>query len=610
MNRRDRRAAGRKSQTVSDVAGAVVPDALYKDGLGHLTAGRYLDAQICCEQALAAESSHADALHLMGLLSFQARQYDHAVEWISRAIRENPKPEYLANLGHTLRRLGRNEEALKVFDKAAQLDPDDAELWASLGKTLVDLARPAEALLSFQHTLKLKPRHRAALYASAVLLCELKRPEEALGHFDRCIELQPDDASTLRKRALVFIDLERFEQALADFQRAHALDPDNADICNDVGHVLTRLRRLEEALQWFDKAIARRPQFGIALSNKATSLRQLNRLEEASGLYRAVISLEPENAWAELALAHVNLTIGNFEAGWIGHEARLRVAYRSAYYPKFSQPMWRGEGPIEGKTFLIYAEEGLGDSIQFARYIPMLAARGARVILVVQEAARALLSEVAGVVACLPKSVSEFPPFDFHCALSSLPLAFGTRLDTIPAGSMYLPVPSESRVQAWEDRLGPRNQLRVGLVWSGNPSHKNDFNRSILLRTLTRILDTDATFVSLQKDPRPDDKAVLLERTDIVDLTGHLTDFTETAALVSCLDLVVTVDTSVAHLAAALGRPTWILLPYVPDWRWLLDRDDNPWYPTVRLFRQTETREYESVLDRVRAELRTLIAMR
>jgi hypothetical protein len=228
----------------------------------------------------------------------------------------------------------------------------------------------------------------------------------------------------------------------------------------------------------------------------------------------------------------------------------------------------------------------------------------------VQEAARPLLSGVAGVAECLPKSIAEFPAFDLHCAISSLPLAFGTRLETIPAGSAYLPAPAESRGQVWEDRLGLRRALRVGLVWSGNPNHKNDFNRSMPLRTLTRILDADATFVSLQKDPRPQDKAVLLERTDIVDLTEHLTDFAETAALVSCLDLVITVDTSVAHLAAALGRPTWIMLPYVPDWRWLLDRDDNPWYPSVRLFRQTETREYDSVLDRVRAELRTLIATR
>jgi hypothetical protein len=191
--------------------------------------------------------------------------------------------------------------------------------------------------------------------------------------------------------------------------------------------------------------------------------------------------------------------------------------------------------------------------------------------------------------------------------MCSLPLAFETRLETIPAPTSYLPAPAASRLQAWQERLGPHDRLRVGLVWSGNPQHNNDSNRSIPLRMMTPILDLDATFFSLQKDPRPDDVA-FLERSAILDLTSYLTDFTETAALVSCLDLVITVDTSVAHLAGALGQPTWILLPYLPDWRWLLDRDDSPWYPTARLFRQSETRDYATVLDRVRGELLKLIS--
>jgi hypothetical protein len=193
-----------------------------------------------------------------------------------------------------------------------------------------------------------------------------------------------------------------------------------------------------------------------------------------------------------------------------------------------------------------------------------------------------------------------------HCPICSLPLAFGTRLDTIPSPTSYLPSPAKSRVQAWEDRLGPHARLRVGLVWSGSLTHTNDHNRSVPLSTFSRILDGDATFVSLQKDPRPNDTAVLRERSEIIDLTAELTDFTETAALISCLDLVISVDTSVAPLAGALGCPTWVLLPFTPDWRWLLDRDDSPWYPSMRLFRQTETRDYAMVLDRVRSELRAL----
>jgi len=269
--------------------------------------------------------------------------------------------------------------------------------------------------------------------------------------------------------------------------------------------------------------------------------------------------------------------------------------------------MWRGEEEIEGKTILVCADEGLGDTIQFARYAPMLAERGARVILAVQDPLHRLLTGLGGVTQCVPMSASnKWPAFEMHCPISSLPLAFRTRLDTIPSATSYLPPPATSQVQAWEDRLGPHTKLRVGLVWSGSPTNTNDRIRSIPLRTLSGILDVDATFVSLQKDLRSDDREVLRERSEIIDLTGHLTDFAETAALVCCLDLVITVDTSVAHLAGALGRPTWIMLPWTPDYRWLLGREDSPWYPTVRLFRQAETRDYASVIDRVRSELLAL----
>jgi len=222
---------------------------------------------------------------------------------------------------------------------------------------------------------------------------------------------------------------------------------------------------------------------------------------------------------------------------------------------------------------------------------------------VVADALQPLLSGLAGVAQCLPLSANELPDFDLHCPFSSLPMIFGTTLDCIPAAASYLPEPAAERVQAWEKRLGPRGKVRIGLVWSGSSSHANDQRRSNPFKTLARVLDVDATFVSLQKDLRPGDKAALAERGEIIDLTEQLTDFAEAAALVSCLDLVVTADTSVAHLAGAMGRPAWIMLPYVPDYRWLLDRDDSPWYPAVRLFRQDATRDYAKVVDHIRAEL-------
>jgi len=607
MNRQERRAAGRKSQTGEPGS----PAALYEAGLRHLRAGQYLDAQICCQQALATDSNHADSLNLMGMLSLHAKQYDHAVEWGARALRQAPKPEYLVTLGTALQSQGRLEEALKAFDKAVQLKPDVAELWKNLGNVLLALERPADALLSFQHILTLDPRHWEAAYQSAVLFHQLERLAEAVEHFDLCNRLKPDHALTLRARARSLRDMNRLEEALQDSQQACTLDPRDAGACNGVGDILARLPdRQEEALQWFDRALELEPDFLQALTNKALVLGQLHRSEEAIANYRRLRSLDPDNAEVNISLGHLHLLLGDFESGWAGHEARRKIPSFSAPYPKFSEPIWLGKETIDGKTILVHVDEGFGDTIQFARYVPMLAERGARVILVVDGPAYPLLSNLAGVSQCFPFPAHTLPPFDFHCPMSSLPLAFATRLDTIPSGTSYLPAPAASRVQAWESRLGPHDRLRVGLVWSGNPNHRNDRNRSIPLRTLSRILDADAAFVSLQKDPRPDDKAFLVESTSILDLTADLTDFTETAALLRCLDLVITVDTSVAHLAGALGCPTWILLPHHPDWRWLLGRDDSPWYPTVRLFRQPKPRDYDSVMDRVRAELTAMISKR
>ncbi len=608
MDRREGRAAAPTSPDGlgPDSPGAdslcLTPAELSAAGLGHIRAERYLDAQVCCQQALAIDPDHADSLHLMGLLSIQSRQYDHAVEWIARAIRRDPRPEFLVSLGRTLQFQGRHEDALKTFDKAVQLKPDDAELWKNLGNALLDLKRPQDALLSFQQAFKLNPRHWNAAYQCGVLLGEAGRLEEALAYFRLCQELRPDDPATLTSLTRCLIGLKKLEEALTENRRAYERDPGNAASCDNTGVILDLLGREDEALPWLDRALALRPDFVEALNDRGLVLAKLHRFEESTASYRLAESLDPGNAAAILGLSHLHLLRGDFEAGWVGYQTRLEINCSG----RVPQPIWFGKENIEGKTILIYGDEGLGDSIQFARYIPALAARGARVLLAVGKPARALLAGIPGVSKCLQGAVDE--PFDLHCPISGLPVAFATRLETVPSDASYLPAAPHHLVQAWEDRLGPHERLRVGLVWAGNPDHKNDHNRSSSLRAFSAMFDIDATFVSLQKDPRPDDKAVLGERSDIVDLTAHLTDFVETSALISCLDLVITVDTSVAHLAGALGRPTWILLPYLPDFRWLLDRDDSPWYPTVRLFRQGPSRRYGEVIDRVRAELAAMAA--
>ncbi len=603
MNCRDRRAAAkgcvRKTQTT--------PAELYEAGLKHFCAGRQLDAQLCCERALALDPGHADTMHLIGLLALRAGDHDHAVEWISRAIRQKPKPDYLTNLGTALLNQGRREEALATFDKAVQLKPDNADLWRNLGNALADMGRSAEAILSLQHALKLDPRHWDAAHKAGLLLHQSGRTEEALVCFNLHEAMPPDQVQTLQMRALATFIQDRFEESLGDIERAHELDPANAEICNHAGACLRRLGREQEALVWFDLAVSLRPDFLVAYRNKAFALTHIHRFAEAFSVYDTIKAIDSADAKADFDASLVHLLTGNFEAGWAGREARSKVPGLQIAHFEFSQPRWLGKELIQGKTILIHTDEGLGDSIQFARYLPMVAALGARVILVVEDAVFPLMSGLSGISQCLPKSSSTLPTFDVYCPMCSLPLAFATRLETIPAATPYLPLPAPSRLQAYENRLGPHDALRVGLVWSGNPKHGNDYNRSIPLRMLAPLLDTGATFVSLQKEPRPDEKTIL-ERSGVVDLTHYLNDFAETAALASSLDLVITVDTSVAHLAGALGRPTWVLLPYTPDWRWLLDRDDSPWYPTVRLFRQDETRDYGSVVARVRSELVAMIA--
>lgn len=491
MNHRERRTADQSATPDLTTAGPTAsPAALYEAGVAHMRSGRQLEAQLCCEQALALDGDHVDTLHLLGCLALNARQYDHAVQWISRAIRREPRPAFLTSLGTMLLNQGRREDALQVFDKAVQLAPDDADLWRDLANALVALERTTDAVLSLQQALKLNPRHWDAANKAALLLFAAERFEEALSEFTRCDELQGDHFPTLYMRAMTLQKLKRFDAALADNERAYALDPSSADTCNNAGNVLRALGRNEEAIAWFDRSLALRPDFAATLGNKAVALGELRRIDGAFATYRRTLAIDPDHAVAAWNLAVLQLLTGDYKAGLAGREARWTIPSLAPDYPNFAQPMWLGGESIAGKTVLLFADEGRGDTIQFVRYVPLLAARGARVILAVQ---------------------------------------------------------------------------------------------------------------SLQKEPRGDDKLILRERSDIIELTSHLVDFAETAALMACLDLVITVDTSVAHLAGALGYPTWILLPYTPDYRWLLE--DSPWYPTVRLFRQDESRSYARVLDKVRAAL-------
>ncbi len=346
-------------------------------------------------------------------------------------------------------------------------------------------------------------------------------------------------------------------------------------------------------------AIALRRGYAEAYNNSGAALYLLKRYDEARANFDQALARDANYADAHWNKAQLTLLQGDFAQGWAEHEWRWKMSAVNHAAPDFAQPLWRGDAVLAGKTILLHSEQGLGDTIQFCRYAPLIAARGARVILEVQKPLKRLLTGLPG-VADIIVSGEPRPPFDFHCPLMSLPLAFGTRLETIPPSC--LPVP-ENVAAHLATRVEHDNRRRIGLVWSGNANHKRDRDRSIPLRALLPLLEIDATFVSLQKEVRASDAVILKERNDILDLSEGLGDFSDTAALISKLDLVITVDTSVAHLAGAMAKPVWLLLSDVPDWRWLLDRDDSPWYPTARLFRQDAACDWNAVVARVRDAL-------
>lgn len=595
MNRKNRRAEQRHRTGTQTPA---IADML-ATGLNRHLAGHLQEARETYRFILTIEPRQADALHLLGV-SFLDEQPGEAEQLIRQAVACDPRnPLYHTNLGLALRNLHRYEEALAMCDKALRLKPDYREAHVNRGLALLSLQRREEAVAAFGAALALNGDFAPALKYRGDTLSELGRFDEAIADFDRLLALTPGDVSTLNNRGLALIELKRIDEALASFDRALALAPDLPEIVNSRGTALRAMGRPEEALTCFTRAALLNPGYAEAVANRGLALQDVARFDEALASYAEAQRMRPDWALPHWNEATLRLLTGDLARGFAKAEWREQVPALGIAAPAFTQPRWLG-GPLDGKTILVHADMGLGDSIHFARYIPLLAGRGARVVARVQAPLRTLIATVDGVSLCVGKD-DPLPEFDLHCPLSSLPLAFGTALDSIPARTPYLPPPAS--VPAWRDRLGANDRPTIGVVWSGNARHANDRNRSIRLETLRLLFDSDATFVSLQTELRAGDEAILRTQDNLVMAGPLFADLSDTAACVAALDLVITVDTSAAHLAGALGRPVWILLPFAPDWRWLLDRDDSPWYPTARLFRQGGDRCWEPVIERVRQAL-------
>ena len=555
-------------------------------------------------QAIRLKPDYAEAYSNLGYALWDQGKLGEAVAACRQAISLKPDlAEAYCNLGGALKDQGKLDEAVAACHQAISLRPNYAEAFYNRGVALQGLKRFDEALASYGNALALRPDYAEASYNRGVALQELKRLDEALASYDTALALRPDYPQAFYNRGIALQGLKRLDEALGSYDKALALKPDYAEVFNNRGNALQELNRFDEALASYDQALALEPSYADAFNNRGVALQELKRLDEALASYNQALALKPDYAEARWNGSLLRLLTGDFERGWAESEWRWKNASLGLSARHFTQPLWLGAESIDGMRLMLHHEQGLGDAIQFCRYVPLLAARGARVILEVDEPLRQLMSGLAGVSHCVTKGEA-LPDFDLHCPLLSLPLAFGTRLGTIPSTTPYLRAPAHRA--DWERALGRRStQNRPGLV--GNPRHRDDRKRSVELSALLPLLDVAATFVSLQKDSRAGDEAVLAKRSDIIKLGPLLESFADTAALISQLDLVISVDTSVAHLAGALGRPVWVLLPFVPDWRWLLDRDDSPWYPTARLFRQTDFREWRGVVDRLRTALHDLV---
>lgn len=582
-------------------------DALHLRGVVALQQGDAAAAAKLIGQAVKVDPRNPVAHGNLGAAQARLGRFADAVASFDRAISLAPhQPEAHANRANALAELGRPAQALEGYDRALALRPDHAEALAGRAAALRALGRPAEALVAAEAAIALRPDLAEAHNARGTALVELGAAEAALDAHDRAIALAPGLAAAHANRGNVLRDLDRPEMALAAFERSLELRPGNPDAHAGRGNALLDLGRAEEALAEYDHALARRSAHAAARIGRGNALRELGRPEAALPLYDQALALRPGDAVARWNKGLALLSLGRLAEGFALYEARRENA-RIVGRRDLAAPAWDGTQDIAGRTLFLHWEQGLGDTIQFCRFAAPLAARGARVVMSVQDVLRPLLASLGG-VAELIGSAAQPEAFDLQCALPSLPAALGMTERTIPAAVPYLQADPQ-RVARWRERLG-REGFRIGICWQGSRT-RIDVGRSFPLAAFlplahlpgVRLVSLHRGAGEAQLRTLPEGMAVE-EPEEPFDPPGAA--FLDSAAVMATCDLVITSDTAVAHLAGALGLPVWVVLKQAPDWRWMLGREDCPWYPTMRLFRQTRPGDWAEVFARVARDVAAL----
>ncbi|MBC8555760.1 MAG: tetratricopeptide repeat protein [Candidatus Brocadiales bacterium] len=577
-------------------------DVLFLLGTLNLQRGNNDTACTHFMKTLALKPDHAMAHCNLGTALQKSGKLDKAIESYNKSISLNPDyADAHYNLGNALRELGQLKKAAESYEQAILYRQDYVDAYYNLGNVLKEQCKPNKALDCFRKTISLKPDYAIAHCNLGSVLQELGKLDEAISSYNTAITLKPDYAMAYCNLGSAFQELGKINEAITAYKKALLLKPDFVMAYCNLGSALQETGLLNEAKECYKKAIVLNPDYAMAYSNLGSILQEFSNIDEAIENYDRAIALNPDEPTAHKNKSIALLLQGNFTEGWLEYEWRLKI--KEHCLRDFRKPRWDGS-PLNGKTILVHAEQGFGDTIQFARYLPMVKARGGHVIFECHKNLSRLLRRCAGIDRIIERVSDTIPEvqFDSHIPLLSLPGLFGTTLDSIPSDDPYVTVDS-SLVEKWNMRLCNDSNFKIGIVWAGNPSFKNYHNRSCSLFDFTALAEiTGLSFYSLQKesDLNKNDTASVLK---ITDLKNELNDFADTAAVMSNLDLVISTDTSVVHLAGALGVPVWTLLHSTPDWRWWLKRTDSPWYTNMRLFRQTQLNDWAGVFAKVKVAL-------
>ncbi|WP_448662915.1 tetratricopeptide repeat protein [Sphingomonas sp. CJ20] len=581
----------------------VLPDdlaALYTDGLRHHQQGGLAEAEARYRRVLTANPHHFDAMHMMGVMALQVGKIDTAVQLLSEAARLMPTDAAIAsNLASALRRAGRLEDALASVRRAVERAPGFADARQNLANILEGLNRHGEAADAVEQLMAISGPSVDLYLRLASLRIAGNQAEEAIDTLYDLLGMDPLSTAAYTNLGVALRRLDRVDDAVAAYRTGLALDPNDPGLLNNCGIALDRP---EEAVDCFHRALVSQPDAANTWLNLSLAENELMHVDQAIRAARRAVAADPELPPAHTALSMALLMRGELIEGFAEYEWRSRLADFPSPRRHFAAPAWQGENP-RGRTIVLHDEQGVGDAIQFARYAPLLSAMGARVFLECNSQLVRLLDGMAGVEGVIPR-FGTLPPHDYHASLLSLPHLLGTTLGTIPATAPYLSAEADLTAH-WARRLSNHDGLKVGLVWAGNPEFKADRLRSPGLAAFRPLFDVPGvTLFALQKGAGRND----LEGADwlpphFVDLNDQIRDFADTAAVMTNLDLIVTSCTGPAHLAGALGRPTWTVIPFAPDWRWMEQREDTPWYPTMRLFRQDRRGDWAGVMQRLAAAL-------